>query len=272
MEIQNLVRDRVIGNIKTGTKGERGLPQKLPYFNVEEDKVTSKDMVDIFKQLYPNKPTNLKIMFTSENPFNFKFKRYSKNKAVCIGNNVKAITIGKNDKGQNEQVEVECSKNCEQRVSGKCKLVGSLKFILVGIDAGGVWKINTSGGFSLSNIASEIYKYKKARESIVGVPFELKLDAQESLAYGTYYSIDLHRIDAKPVLTDGALPLIGQKPLLEAKIDNQETKELGEVNVEKNTKEKETKKTNTKTNKTQEKKKPETIVKTKGFYNISWGG
>ena len=80
MNIQDLVRERVIGNIKTGKKNEKGIPEKLPYFHVEEDKGTSYDMVEIFKQLYPGQPTKLKIRFTSENPFNFKFKRYSKQK------------------------------------------------------------------------------------------------------------------------------------------------------------------------------------------------
>ena len=35
MDIQSLVRERVIGNIKIGMKGENGIPQKLSYFNVE---------------------------------------------------------------------------------------------------------------------------------------------------------------------------------------------------------------------------------------------
>ena len=98
MNIQDLVRERVIGNIKTGKKNEKGIPEKLPYFHVEEDKGTSYDMVEIFKQLYPGQPTKLKIRFTSENPFNFKFKRYVNGKAVCIGNGTKAITVGKDSK------------------------------------------------------------------------------------------------------------------------------------------------------------------------------
>ncbi len=224
MDIQNLVRERVIGNIKTGTKGENGLPKKLPYFNVEEDKATSSEMVDIFKQLYPGKPTSLKIMFTSENPFKFQYKRYVNNKAVCIGNDSKAITIGKDSKNRNTQIEIECNEDCEQRRSGKCKLVGSLKFVLVGIEAGGVWKINTSGGFSLSNIASEIIKYKKAEMSIVNVPFELSLTEQESLAYGTYYSLDLHRTDIKPQLVGDAQQTVKQIALS----SKQESKQLPE--------------------------------------------
>lgn len=234
MNIQNLVREKIIGNIKIGTKGEKGLPKKLGYFNVEEDKATSSEMVDIFKQLYPNKPTNLKIKFTSEDPFNFRFKRYVNNKVVCMGNDVKAITVGKDDKNKTTQIEVECSKECEHRLSGKCKLVGSLKFVLDGINAGGVWKINTSGGISLSNIASEIYKYKKAGMSIVGVPFELKLNEQQSLGYGIYYSIDLHRTDIKPELVENIKPQLG-----EAKENNkiQENKSLPEGTNKKNDKE-----------------------------------
>lgn len=76
MNIQDLVRERVIGHIKIGKKNEKGIPKKLPHFHVEEDKGTRSEMVDIFKQLYPGKPTKLIIKFTSENPFNCKFKRY----------------------------------------------------------------------------------------------------------------------------------------------------------------------------------------------------
>lgn len=210
MDIQSLVRERVIGNIKTGMKGEKGIPQKLSYFHVEEDKGTSSEMVEIFKQLYPEKPTKLRIRFTSENPFNFKFKRYVNGKTACIGNGTKAITVGKDAKNNNTQIEVECSEECQHRQSGKCKLKGSLKFVLEGIEAGGVWNLSTSGGISLSNIASEIVKYKRAGMSIVDVPFELTLTEQQSLAYGIYYSIDLHRTDIKPQLVADTIPKLSQ--------------------------------------------------------------
>ncbi|MCI9038458.1 MAG: hypothetical protein HFJ29_01025 [Clostridia bacterium] len=243
MQIENLVRDKVIAHIKTGTKSEKGLPKKLPFFNVEEDKVTSSDMVDIFKQLYPGQPKILKIRFVDEDPFSFKYKRYVNNKIACIGNGTKAITIGKNAKGNNEQIEVECSKECEHRLTGKCKLVGSLKFVLEGIEAGGVWLIKTTGGLSLSNIASEIVKYKKAGMSIVDVPFELKLDAQESIAYGTYYSLDLRRTDIKPQLTNvtpslnsGDIPVETTKQIAEGKKET-ETETKQKENIKKQNKE-----------------------------------
>jgi hypothetical protein len=236
MDIQNLVRERVIGNIKTGMKGENGVPKKLSYFHVEEDKGTTYEMVDIFKQLYPDKPTKLKIRFTTENPFNFKFKRYVNGKAACIGNGTKAITVGKDARNNNTQIEIECNEQCPHRQSGKCKLKGSLKFELEGINAGGVWNLSTSGGISLSNIASEIVKYRKAGMSIVGVPFELTLTEQQSLAYGTYYSIDLHRSDIKPQLVDDTTPKLIQT-------STQETKQLAEgVGKEEKTLKKETKK------------------------------
>lgn len=222
MDIQNLVREKIVANIKIGMKGANGVPKKLPNFNVEEDKATSKEMVEVFKKLYPGKPTKLQIRFTTEEPFNFKYKRYVNNKAVCIGNGTNAITIGKDSKGNNSQVTVACSEECEHRLSGKCKLVGSLKFVLDGINAGGLWKINTSGGLSLSNIASEIVKYKKAGMSIVGVPFELSLTPQESLAYGTYYSLDLRRTDIKPEVVDVS------KQLSETTEQNNKVKQLVE--------------------------------------------
>lgn len=250
MNLQDLVRERIIGNIKTGKKNEKGIPEKLPYFHVEEDKGTSYEMVNIFKQLYPNKPTKLKIRFTSENPFNFKFKRYVKGKAVCIGNGTKAITVGKDDKGNNIQIEVECSEECQQLKEGKCKLKGSLKFELEGINAGGLWNLSTCGGISLSNIASEIYKYKKAGISIVGVPFELTLTEQQSLVYGTYYSIDLHRTDIKPQLVESETENL-------IKTNSKETKQLTEgtgKEKKENTKKDDKKEKNKKENNVVEKK------------------
>lgn len=234
MEIQDLVREQIIGNIKMGTKGEKG-PKKLPHFNVEEDKATSKEMVDIFKQLYKDKTTRLIIMFTSEKPFSLKYKRYVNNKLVCMGNDTKAITIGKDDKGYNTQIEVECNEQCEQRCKGKCKLVGSLKFVLPGIEANGVWKINTTGEQSLSNIASELYKYKKNGKSIVNIPFELTLIEKESIGYGIYYCLELHGEDNKPQLVTDAVPKLIQsgeektKKLVEENKQNTEKKEKKET-------------------------------------------
>lgn len=236
MNLQDLVRERVVGNIKTGKKNEKGIPEKLPNFHVEEDKGTSSEMVEIFKQLYPGKPTKLKIRFTSENPFNFKFKRYVNGKAACIGNGTKAITVGKDAKNNNTQIEVECNEECEHRQNGKCKLKGSLKFELEGINAGGVWNLSTSGGISLSNIASEIYKYKKAGMSIVGVPFELTLTEQQSLAYGTYYSIDLHRTDIKPQLVEDTTPKLTQANMKETKQLTEGINEENEKTIKKDTK------------------------------------
>ena len=192
--------------------------------------------MDIFKQLYPGEPKSLKIRFTSENPFSFRFKRYVNGKAVCIGNGTKAITAGKDSKNNNTQIEVDCSEECEHRLSGKCKLKGSLKFELEGINAGGVWNLSTTGGSSLSNIASEIVKYKKAGMSIVGVPFELTLTEQQSLAYGTYYSIDLHRTDIKPELVGDIKP-----QLPEANSNMEEKKEKPKA-TEKKSEKKETEK------------------------------
>lgn len=136
MNIQNLAKERVIGNIKIGTKKGNNLPKKLDYFNVEEDKVTSEDIVDIFKQLYPNKPTKLKIRFISEEPLKLSYKRYVNHKAVCIGNGNSAKTIGKDSNGKRAKVDIVCSEECPYAIDKTCRLNGSLKFVLDGIEAG----------------------------------------------------------------------------------------------------------------------------------------
>lgn len=202
MNINSLVRQKVIGNVKIGKTTENGLPQKLPFFNVEEDKITNKETVKVFRQLYGNKPEKIIVRFVSENFFTLRFKRYTNKKAVCIGNGSKAITIGKDSKGNPKQMEIEClGRECEQLKAGKCKLKGSIKFVLDGIDAGGVWNLSTTGGDSLSNIATEIIEHNNRGESMLNVPFELWLTEKEHLVYGKYYVINIRRKDFKPKLT-----------------------------------------------------------------------
>lgn len=241
MNIKSLVRQKVIGNVKIGKTTENGLPQKLPFFNVEEDKITNEEMVKVFKQLYGDKPQKIIVRFVSENFFTLRFKRYTNKKAVCIGNGSKAITIGKDSKGNPKQMEIEClGRECEQLKTGKCKLKGSIKFVLDGIDAGGVWNLSTTGGDSLSNIATEIIEHNNRGESMLNVPFELWLTEKEHLVYGKYYVINIKRKDFKPKLTvDIEQPKqlsageTGKENISEEKkIDTNQTKNHSEENNE----------------------------------------
>lgn len=231
MDINNFVEDKIIANVKIGTKSDKGYPMKLSHFHVEKDKVTDNDMVDIFKQRYPDKPTVLKIIFKNENPVKLGFKRYVNGKAVCIGNGSEAITIGKDEKGNSKQVRIPCSKDCQQLKDGKCKVKCSLKFILDGIEAGGLWNLTTSGWKSARNIVSELYASKRAGLNIAGVPFELRLSEHDYPGYPTYYDIDLKRMDIKPRLVESNLDNsidtsnrvgIESQGLLESKQDNKE--------------------------------------------------
>lgn len=227
MNIQNLAKERVIGNIKIGTKKGSNLPKKLDYFNVEEDKVTSEDIVDIFKQLYPNKPTKLKIRFINEEPLKLSYKRYVNHKAVCIGNGNSAKTIGKDSNGKRAKVDIVCNEECPYAIDKTCRLNGSLKFVLDGIEAGGIWSLSTTGKYSLRNIASEIFKYQQAKMSIVNVPFELSLNEVDDPLYGIYYTIDLRRTDIKPMLTTSV-------PVLESGLKSEnEIQQLSEGKQEK---------------------------------------
>lgn len=203
MDINSLVRQKIIGNVKIGKTKENGLPQKLGFFNVEKDKVTDEDTVEVFKKLYGDEPDKITVRFVSDNFFTLRYKRYTNKKAVCTGNGTKAITIGKDERGNQKVMEIEClGRECNQLKLGKCKLKGSIKFVIDGIDAGGVWNLSTSGGDSLSNIAREIVEHNKRGESMLNVPFELWLSEREHMVYGTYYVINIKRKDFKPKLTN----------------------------------------------------------------------
>ena len=75
VDIQELVNNKVIGNVRSGSKGKDDRPIKYPYFDVHIDKSTSEMAVEIFNKLYSN-PKSLKIRFLNQNPIHVNLERY----------------------------------------------------------------------------------------------------------------------------------------------------------------------------------------------------
>lgn len=67
--------NNVIGNVRSGTRGEKDNPVKLAYFDVHTDNSTSELSVEIFNEKY-HQPNKLKIQFASQNPMKIGFQMY----------------------------------------------------------------------------------------------------------------------------------------------------------------------------------------------------
>ena len=100
VDLQDFLNDRVIGNVRSGGRGENDRPLKFNYFDVHVDKTTSEMAVEIFSQKY-DKPKKLKIRFIKQNPIDVYLERYDGKKRRCFGNNKQAEFTDDNGKKQN---------------------------------------------------------------------------------------------------------------------------------------------------------------------------
>ena len=50
MNLQEFMKDKILGNVRSGTRDKDDRPVKLAYFDVHEDKTTSSLAVEIFNE------------------------------------------------------------------------------------------------------------------------------------------------------------------------------------------------------------------------------
>lgn len=130
-------KDEFLGNIRSGKRKENKAPRNLSYFDVHTDNYTSEFSVELFKSVYKENTSTLKIkpidnIFISYEIFNKDIK--------CFGQNGKAIRINK----ENKKVEGKCNEEeCAYCKNGKCSKVGRLYFRVAGIEDKGIWCYTT---------------------------------------------------------------------------------------------------------------------------------
>ena len=91
-KMREYINKNLIGNIRSGTRGEKDNPVKLDYFNVHTDKSTPELAVEIFNEIY-NQPNKLKIRFFNQNPLVEVLQRYEGKKLKCYGNGREARAL-----------------------------------------------------------------------------------------------------------------------------------------------------------------------------------
>ncbi len=190
VNIQELVKSNVLGNIRTGTR-KNDIPVKFGYFDVHMDRTTSSLAVELFNQVY-NKPTSLKIRFIDQNPMEIHLERYDGKKRRCYGNGKEAIFI--DDKGKKQRKPCD-SKNCPYFENGECKYIARLKFLTDKLQDEGLWCYPTGNQKGIKKIAARIARANRKGEDLTKDWYELFLVAEDSSYKGKNYVPDIRKLE-----------------------------------------------------------------------------
>lgn len=188
-KMQEYFDNEIIGNVRTGTRGQKDNPVKLAYFDVHIDNSTSELAVEIFNEKY-NQPKSLVIKFDTQNPMDIGFQRYEGKKLKCYGNSKEA----KEMKDDGKRQIIECNpKKCPYRQKGKCKMVGRLYFIIKKLEDEGVWCYPMGSEKGIRNIWRRIARCNRIGENITNDWYELYLRSEDG-GMGKNYIPDIRKI------------------------------------------------------------------------------
>jgi len=180
-----------LGNVRTGTRGEKDNPIALSYFDVHKDRSTSMLAVEIFNQTF-NKSTELIIKPEGEDALKIYYELYKGKTLKCIGNDKYGKML--NDKGKRENVV--CNSECEHRKNNTCKKRGRLHFRIKGIEDEGIWCYPIGSENGIENIQKYLDYMKKKDIDISNEWFRLFLEGQYNGARKNYIP-DIQRLNLK---------------------------------------------------------------------------
>lgn len=182
----------IIGNVRTGTRGEKDKPIKLPYFDVHLDNSTSSLAVEIFNEAYKH-PKCLKIKFVNQNPLIIGFQKYEGKKLVCYGNGNKARRLEE----QGKRTNIECNPaNCMYRKKGECKRVGRLYFVIKKLEDEGIWCYSMGSEKGIDNIKMRVDRANRIGKDLTADWYELYLKAENGIM-GKNYIPDIRLLEEK---------------------------------------------------------------------------
>lgn len=181
--------DQLLGNVRSGARGEKDNPVKLAYFDVHIDNSTSELAVEIFNEKY-HQPKSLKIKFLNQNPMKIGFQRYEGKRLKCYGNGEKARVL--DDKGKRQIIE--CNSNeCPYRKEGKCKKVGRLYFVIEKLEFEGFWCYPMGSEEGIENINRRIERANRLGLDLTKDWYELYLRAKDAIM-GKNYIPDMRKV------------------------------------------------------------------------------
>jgi len=181
-----------VGKIHLGEKKESAkgaeYPSQLPYFLVRESETTPADAVAAFREVYGDEPTELRIVFPTDNPEDWNdqhWRCYSASWGLtCKGTGRQAEAkidpktntwADKNSKTWEWQQLAKCGEACERAQDGRCKPVMRLSFLLPDVPGLGTWQIDSSSVHSMRNINGMVHLVQRIMSGRVAFfPFVLR--------------------------------------------------------------------------------------------------
>lgn len=191
VNIQEYLKDKILGNIKIGARDQNDRPLKYGYFNVHIDKVTSSLAVELFNEVY-NKPKSLKIKFVNQNPIQLSLECYTGKKRLCYGNKKEAIRI--DDKGKKNKIQCNYE-DCIYAQEGKCKYIARLYFKLDKLEDEGIWCYPTGNQNGIGKMLKRIVRSNRIGEDITKNWYELFLTPEPSEYRGINYVPDIRKLE-----------------------------------------------------------------------------
>jgi len=188
--LSDQVRLPRLGKIRLGIKVEgqgSPYPQPVDYF-VCPGSVAA---------VYGRKPRELRIVFPTEDPSSWAsqfYRCYSRSRGlVCKGDGERASVLIDEDSGtpasgdsrRTALRDIECDAQRCPEYGSRCRRVMNLQFLLPDVPGLGVWQIDSSSYWSISNINSGVRLLCAICGRISMIPLTLKLTPQQVYANGS---------------------------------------------------------------------------------------
>ena len=227
----------IIGNVRTGTRGEKDKPVKLAYFDVHLDNSTPSLAVELFNEVY-NKPKCLKIKFINQNPLVIGYQKYEGKKLKCYGNGNNARRVDEQGKRQT----IECNPiKCPYRQNRECKRIGRLYFIIEKLEDEGVWCYPMGSERGIENIKIRVDRANRLNKDLTANWYELYLKAEDAIMGRNYIpdirilkdTTNLNIEEKKKVNNENKKQVLNQKNLNYLKIEKFETAKFNDKTVTK---------------------------------------
>ena len=189
--LQECIKGNLLGNVRTGTRGENDRPVKLAYFNVHIDKSTPSLAVELFNRAYKN-PNKIKIKFVCQKPMVTYYERYEGKRRTCYGNGNKAKVF--DEKGKQKIIECNVDE-CPYRKNRECKKAARLYFYMEKIpQEEGVWCFPIGSEKGISYIEQRIERANRLEKDLTNCWHELYLISEDAPRGGKNYIPDIREM------------------------------------------------------------------------------
>lgn len=205
--VTDVVRLPRLGKIRLGVKvqGERSAyPRPVDYF-VCPDEV---------RQVFGEKPKELRILFPTEDETRWAsqfYRCYSQTRGlICKGDGERANALideetgalaDKNSK-KTSLKEMECDPEHCPYFGKQCRMVMNLQFLLPDVPGLGVWQLDTSSFWGITNINNGIRMVRTACGRVSMIPLLLKLVPQEVQPNGMRKTVHVLNLDTPYTLIE----------------------------------------------------------------------